>query len=152
MGSVSSRASTAFCWLPPERLENAAPGPGGADVEPLHQRRAASRPALLRSSRPKRVKLVEPVEDRVLGEAHAGHAADGVAVFRDDADARRGDFLRAIRAVRSVLPRYSCRPLAAVMPASTAPSSLWPLPSTPATPTISPRSTVSVKLSSRVTP
>jgi len=35
--------------------------------------------------------------------------------------------------------------------ASTAVSSLWPLPSTPATPTISPRSTVSVKLSRRVT-
>ena len=50
-------------------------------------------------------------------------------------------------------PRTKNRPsLARVMPESTAASSLWPLPSTPATPTISPRLTMSVKLSRRVTP
>ncbi len=50
-------------------------------------------------------------------------------------------------------PRTKKRPsLAGVMPDSTAASSLWPLPSTPATPTISPRLTMSVKLLRRGVP
>ena len=107
---------------------------------------AASRRSAPAVEQAEAAEIVEPVEHQVFGHAHAGDAAHRVPVLRHDADAGRGQRLRR-RASSCRLPRTKKRPsLAGVMPDSTAASSLWPLPSTPATPTISPRLTISVKL------
>ncbi len=55
LGSVISRASTAFCWLPPESDGERHAGTAGAHVETLHQSRAALRSSAPRLRKPKRV-------------------------------------------------------------------------------------------------
>ncbi len=61
-----SRASTAFCWLPPERLENGAPRAPRADVEALHHLAGLA----LQLAPPQETEageLLQPVEIDVIG-------------------------------------------------------------------------------------
>ena len=103
----------------PRAPPNGDVGAGGAHVEALHHASAApaQRAAVEQAEA---AKALEPVEHQVLGQAHAGDAADRVPVFGHDADAGGGERLR--RGARSSSRRATKkRPsLAGVMPDSTA--------------------------------
>ena len=101
--AASARAaSTAFCWLPPDRPANAHVGARCADVERLHQRcarRAVQRGAVDEAETA--AKRASRFSVEVLGERHRRHAADAMPVFGDDADACRGQGLGRRRVIGS---------------------------------------------------
>ena len=117
--------------------------PAAADVELLDQRRCAlDQAARAAASRARVRRPVEVVERDVLGERELEHEPAPLAVLRDVADARRRGCARVLAPV-SVLPADEMLPLSALRrPVSASTSSVWPLPSTPAIPTISPARTL----------
>ena len=133
-----------------------APAPPSAGCRPTGWRTATSGPAARTSKRcivslaaRRSARAVEQAEAAEVARAGSsirfsarligGDAADGVPVLGHDADAGRGERPSAWRRSSSRPPTKTRPSLAGAMPDSTAPSSLWPLPSTPAMPTISPR-------------
>ena len=139
---ATSRAITTFCWFPPESAWRPVFGPAAADVELLEQPRGArdqparAQPAEARVRRP-----VEVVEREVLGERELEDEPAPLAILGNVPDAGVEDLVRASAPVRSrpaieTLPRSIFR-----RPVSASTSSVWPLPSTPAIPTISPART-----------
>ena len=121
-------------------------GAGGAHVEALHRvARGAAQRARGRAGR-SGGSASSRLSNRFSARLMRGDAADRVPVFGHDADAGRGERLRRARRSSRGRARRSALRVAGVMPESTAASSLWPLPSTPAMPTISPRLTISVEV------
>ena len=77
---VSSRASTAFCWLPPDKLENGARGPSARTSNCVISV-AASRSIWPAPQQTEAAEAVEPVEIHVFGQRHRADAGNRVAVL-----------------------------------------------------------------------
>ena len=134
-----SRAMMTFCWLPPDSDARGGRGPAAAHVE-LGEQRLGGRldpprehPAVARGGR-----LVEVVERDVLGQARSRAPARG-------AGGRWGCGRRPPSSAAPGLAPVMSWPSAVIVPEVGARrpviasiSSAWPLPSTPAMPTISP--------------
>ena len=116
--------------------------PAAAHVELVDQVPRARNEPLREEPAPTRVRRLRVVVQRdVLGERELEHEAAALPVLGDVTDARR-------RAHRVQTRRWSSRPATrmpprsgARSPVSASISSVWPLPSTPAMPTISPART-----------
>ena len=134
-----------FCRLPPDRLARRGVGPAALHVE-RGDRRAR------RTRAPRRVRMKPRCtmpcamrgQQRVLGERHLGHGAAAEPLLGHEGEAERAA-LRRRRAGPPALPHERAprrRRRAVRSPDSAASSSFWPLPETPAMPTISPARTV----------
>ena len=135
-GRDSSRASTTFCWLPPDSVPAGVAADVGADVELLDPRLAVARDRVQVRGRGPAVELrrVVQVEDQVLGDGEVADQPVVQPVLRHVADAecrarRRG------RAPVARLPSSTRRARApGAGPTSASASSVCPLPCTPAMP------------------
>ena len=138
-----SRPTMYFCRLPPDRLRAAACGP--AALTPNVANRLASRNAHDARAPHEPVAhhaLAMRGEQRIVGERHLGHGAAAEALLGHEREAERAP-LRGIQrpdrhAAGCVIVPASC---SGRSPDSAASSSCWPLPETPAMPTISPART-----------
>src|SRR5438067_1557326 len=137
----SSRAATSFCWLPPERSPARASGSGGrTSKERISSAALPRRPARSMSG------------PRAWGGSRCHPSARFSSLVRGRQRARlRGSsgiwttpLLRAASGVRDQpsSPSRRSTPVEGQSPQSASTSSACPLPSTPATPRISPRATV----------
>ena len=158
-GSCSiSRASTIFCWLPPEKLAVFSRAVGRADVVFLDLVASASaRMASMSRNGPVQIlRLVVIAEDGVLAFLEGQHQADMVAVLRHMGEARgravRRDRHAPVTSIGLPSSMTRARHRRARMPAIASSSSDWPLPATPAMPTISPARTSKETSSTIVTP
>ena len=115
--------------LHPEPRDQILAAPAhGAGVEP------DGRPGLDASRR--LAAPVEGAEGQVLGHRHARRAGVAQRLLRDEAHSLRPALRRGVR--HRPRPRPCTRPpVARIWPPSTSASSFWPLPETPAMPTIS---------------
>jgi hypothetical protein len=140
MSPASSRASTARCTLPPDRLRIGAPSPWVLmPYSAIHCGRGCAR-RQSRNKRPGRAagqwRLVEVAQGHVLGHAQVAHTGIAQRLFGQAAHfSRRFSSRRAHRAgpLTSTVPARRGR-----WPTRASTSSRWPLPDTPATPRISP--------------
>ena len=107
-----SRASTSFCWLPPESARAGARRRAAAHVEALDQARRA-RSTIARGMQPAeardRLALVV-VQRAVLGQAEVEHEAVALAVLRGCARCRLGGALRGDACVTSRVARAGSCP------------------------------------------
>ena len=141
-GSASSeRAKSTFCWLPPESDETGVSTVGvRTPSRSISVGREARLAAPLRRSRARATRRARGATCSRAPRA-AGRALDvAVAGQVDDAAALRA---RPGFAARHFWPRSRTSPCAGSRPASARRNSRWPLPSTPARPTISPGRTSS---------
>ena len=143
--AIISRPTISFCWLPPDSARAATSVPGRADVELLDDLLGAlarRRPVDPGPRHEGRLRLV--AEHHVLPERRVEHQPVAVAVLGDVAEpvlaAVAGAELGDVACPRA----RSCRSSGGSMPMIASISSVWPLPSTPAMPTISPRWTLEV--------
>ena len=138
-GVPISRATTIFCWLPPESVRAGASGPGARIPNSAMRSRASSLDGAASSQGPRRSGgSVERAQREVVGDGHVGTSAGRRAVGRDVGEAGgepRGD--AAVGDVGAV-ESDGARARARRRPAITSASSAWPLPSTPAIARISP--------------
>ena len=118
---------TTFCWLPPDSAETGASSDGAltdSDCSELAATCATSRPRLSRDPLGKRL---QRRDGRVLAHGQAHHQALGVPV--------RGHVrgpVQQIAGERQRRPPTATVPVNGSSPASARSSSLWPLPTTPA--------------------
>ena len=132
-----------FCRLPPDRLCAAASGPAGLDVEAPDQRcgeRAATSPMRIQPPRPT---ALGARQQRVLRQRQRRHRAAAEPLLGHEVQAQLRAAARG-RGARDVACRTAgSQPAGARVssPDSAAISSCWPLPETPAMPTISPART-----------
>ena len=154
-GSCSiSRASTSFCWLPPEKEWRSSSGVLRADVVAAHPvaaqiddaRRARSKPCAAV------VGLGLVAEDRVLVGREALHQADAQPVLRHVARSRRRARLGGAPVIGCATRAGSRRGAAGGCRPAHRAARDWPLPATPAMPTISPARTSKLTPLTRGTP
>ena len=139
---ASTRPSTTFCWLPPDSVVMRRSGDGGADVVALDRR--AHAPALgARVEHARARELARPRDGEVLGHAARRQQRGPLAVVGHEADPARERGCAAARGRRAGRATRTL-PWLGIAPASASPSSALPEPTSPATPTISPRRTRSV--------
>ena len=132
-GRLSSRASTTFCWLPPESVLAGAWTPevrtsnsSTRCARVLRDRRAVERQA------PAEGRAVVEVEDEVLGDREGADQAVVHAVLGHVADAAGQDVVHRRRSSRPAVDGDPAPAAAAPGPTSASVSSVWPLPCTPA--------------------
>ena len=153
-GRDISRASTTFCWLPPDRVL------AWASIEPVRTSNSAIRfsafsrtaAGLQRDAAGEGLVAVQ-VEDEVLRDGEVGDDAVGASGPPGRTRGRR----RARRATDrpdqlDAVQLHASRRRACCSPSMTSVSSVWPLPCTPAIATISPRATSNETSSSCRTP
>ena len=143
---ASSRASSAFCRLPPDSVPARAIGPGQRMSKALICSSAKARmaPGL---SRPLRLNaaVADARQHHAVGERQRGHqprrSCDPPGCGRRRAPCTRVGVNR-----ETCLPASSCcRRSGASVPEITPASARWPLPETPAMPTISPARTARLR-------
>ena len=133
----SARANSTFCWLPPESAATLRLRRRRLDAEPLDLRGDERALARARCTKP-------PLRDSAEREQRHVLAHRRAAASRPRGGGRPGGGRRRRRASRpggraaARARRRAPRPRAAPSPASARRNSRWPLPSTPASPTISP--------------
>ena len=136
----SQRASSTFCWLPPDSSRIFCSGP-----EHLMPRRSMKRSTISRclasSTMPRAGKLRQQRQRQVLAHRHVGDDALDLAVLGAEADAR-ARWRRPARGTRPRLPsKLIVPPSARSAPKTARAVSVRPEPSSPASPTISPART-----------
>ena len=141
-GSASiSRPTMNFCRLPPDRLLAAEPGPAGLDVEAADQR-LGERGDVADADPAAGADGAGAREQRVLRQRERRHGAAAEALLGHEVQALAAAPARgAARAMSRSNRRIDPAGARVSSPESAAISSCWPLPETPAMPTISPART-----------
>ena len=139
----SSRASSTFCWLPPESSETFWLGPVRLDPQPLRRRRRRSRPACVAVDEPAAGQLRQRGQADVVADRQLRDDALGLAVLGQEGDPvadPRGRGLAGAAAGRRSRRRRSP---AAARRRPPSPSRCGPSRADPASPTTSPGRTTS---------
>ena len=137
-----SRPTMNFCRLPPDRLLRRRVRPAGLDVEARDQSRGQRAHAPVRDPAAARRPRSVRVSSVFCGQRQRRHRAAAEPLLGHEVQAQRAAPARR-RAARRRAPNSAIEPAGARVssPDSAAISSCWPLPETPAMPTISPART-----------
>ena len=135
----SERANSTFCWLPPESDETGVSARRRLDAQPLDlavdDRALAAGAARSRGARPRRARAARCSRAPTAAASALRRGGRREGARRRPAGAAPGRRARAAGRAARPCPARGSRP------ASARRNSRWPLPSTPARPTISPAAT-----------